>query len=80
MNISRSSIVINNYFFVSQITVKIRIIHEEESNEIYQTPAIMAVLDFKWSAARQYFIRHIMLSYGPIFGMKFYILYVLYII
>ncbi|RHZ50229.1 hypothetical protein Glove_503g23 [Diversispora epigaea] len=39
----------------------LRVIHEEEGDEIYQTPAIMAVLDFKWSAARRYFIRHIVM-------------------
>ncbi|RHZ85969.1 hypothetical protein Glove_57g94 [Diversispora epigaea] len=36
----------------------LRVINEEKSYEIYQTPTIMAVLDFKWSAARRYFIRH----------------------
>ncbi|RHZ88355.1 hypothetical protein Glove_23g170 [Diversispora epigaea] len=29
-----------------------RIIHEENSDEIYRTPTILAVLDFKWSAAQ----------------------------
>ncbi|CAG8483301.1 8760_t:CDS:2 [Diversispora eburnea] len=38
----------------------LRVIHEEESNEIYRTPAIMAVSAFKWSAARRHFIRHIL--------------------
>ncbi|RHZ80014.1 hypothetical protein Glove_139g244 [Diversispora epigaea] len=39
----------------------LRVIHEEKEKgyKIYQTPTIMAVLDFKWSAARRYFIRHI---------------------
>ncbi|RHZ77515.1 hypothetical protein Glove_177g116 [Diversispora epigaea] len=39
----------------------LRVIHEEKEKgyEIYQTPTMMAVLDFKWPAARQYFIRHI---------------------
>ncbi|RHZ88960.1 hypothetical protein Glove_19g308 [Diversispora epigaea] len=45
----------------------LRVIHEEKGNEIYQAPTIMATIDFKWSAARRYFIRHI-------------ILYILYII
>ncbi|RHZ79741.1 hypothetical protein Glove_141g44 [Diversispora epigaea] len=44
-----------------------RVIHEEKGYEIYQVPTIMAVVDSKWSAARQYFIRHI-------------ILYILYVI
>ncbi|CAG8483281.1 8759_t:CDS:10 [Diversispora eburnea] len=39
----------------------IRIIREEESTEIYQTPAIMAVSAFKWSSARRHYIRHIIL-------------------
>ncbi|RHZ86145.1 hypothetical protein Glove_54g118 [Diversispora epigaea] len=29
----------------------LRVIHEEKDYEIYRTPTIMAVLDFKWSAA-----------------------------
>ncbi|RHZ44913.1 hypothetical protein Glove_707g26 [Diversispora epigaea] len=37
----------------------LRVIHEEKGSEIYQTPTIMAVLEFKWAAARPYFIRHI---------------------
>ncbi|RHZ82302.1 hypothetical protein Glove_109g194 [Diversispora epigaea] len=39
----------------------LRVIHEEKEKgyEIYQAPTMMAVLDFKWPAARQYFIRHI---------------------
>ncbi|RHZ86593.1 hypothetical protein Glove_48g73 [Diversispora epigaea] len=36
--------------------------HEEEVYEIYKTPTIMAVLDFKWSATRRYFIRHIIID------------------
>ncbi|RHZ80018.1 hypothetical protein Glove_139g242 [Diversispora epigaea] len=41
----------------------LRVIHEEKAKgyKIYQTPTIMAVLDFKWSAARRYFIRHIII-------------------
>ncbi|RHZ80167.1 hypothetical protein Glove_139g300 [Diversispora epigaea] len=30
-----------------------RVIHEEKGYEIYQTPTIMAILDFKWSAAHK---------------------------
>ncbi|RHZ80155.1 hypothetical protein Glove_139g119 [Diversispora epigaea] len=37
----------------------LRVIHEEDRYEIYQTPSIMAVSAFKWSAARRHFIRHI---------------------
>ncbi|RHZ79971.1 hypothetical protein Glove_139g216 [Diversispora epigaea] len=33
----------------------LRVMHEEKDYEIYRTPAIMAVLDFKWLTARQYF-------------------------
>ncbi|RHZ44937.1 hypothetical protein Glove_707g30 [Diversispora epigaea] len=36
-----------------------RVIHEEKGYEIHQTPAIMAVLEFKWAAARPYFIRYV---------------------
>ncbi|RHZ70487.1 hypothetical protein Glove_271g80 [Diversispora epigaea] len=41
----------------------LRVILEEKEKgyEIYQTPTIMAVLDFKWSSARRYFIRHIIM-------------------
>ncbi|RHZ78105.1 hypothetical protein Glove_168g141 [Diversispora epigaea] len=39
----------------------LRVIHEEKGYEIYQTPTIMAVLGFKWSAARRYFIFHIIM-------------------
>ncbi|CAG8599051.1 8613_t:CDS:2 [Diversispora eburnea] len=56
--------VINN---ISEKSPFLRVIHEEKSFEIYQTPAIMSILDFKWPAARQHFIRHI-------------ILYILYVI
>ncbi|RHZ78008.1 hypothetical protein Glove_168g146 [Diversispora epigaea] len=38
-----------------------RVIYEEKGYEIYQTPTIMAVLSFKWSAARRYFIHHIIM-------------------
>ncbi|CAG8621252.1 11720_t:CDS:2, partial [Diversispora eburnea] len=38
----------------------LRVIHEEESYEIYQTPTIIAVSAFKWSAARRHYIRHIL--------------------
>ncbi|CAG8456684.1 7996_t:CDS:2 [Diversispora eburnea] len=48
--------VINN---TKEMSPFLRVIHEEKGYEIYQTPTIMAVLDFKWSAARRYFIRHI---------------------
>ncbi|RHZ80208.1 hypothetical protein Glove_139g191 [Diversispora epigaea] len=49
----------------------LRVIHEEKSYEIYQTPTIMAVLDFKWSAARRYFVRHFVmyLFYAISFGI-----------
>ncbi|CAG8488069.1 1961_t:CDS:2 [Diversispora eburnea] len=52
--------VINN---TKEMSPFLRVIHEEneKGHEIYQTPTIMAVLDFKWPAARQYFIRHIIL-------------------
>ena len=39
----------------------LRVIHEEKGYEIYQTPTIMAVSAFKWSAARRHFIRHIIM-------------------
>ncbi|RHZ80134.1 hypothetical protein Glove_139g125 [Diversispora epigaea] len=50
--------VINN---TKKMSPFLRVIHEEKEKgyKIYQTPTIMAVLDFKWSAARRYFIRHI---------------------
>ncbi|CAG8588048.1 8862_t:CDS:2 [Diversispora eburnea] len=49
----------------------LRVIHEEKGYEVYQTPTIMAVLDFKWSAARRYFIRHIVMYifYAISFGI-----------
>ncbi|CAG8456704.1 7997_t:CDS:2 [Diversispora eburnea] len=40
--------VINN---TNEMSPFLRVIHEEKGYEIYQTPTIMAVLDFKWSAA-----------------------------
>ncbi|CAG8456665.1 7995_t:CDS:10 [Diversispora eburnea] len=48
--------VINN---TKEMSPFLRVIHEEKGYEIFQTPTIMAVLDFKWSEARRYFIRHI---------------------
>ncbi|RHZ79951.1 hypothetical protein Glove_139g241 [Diversispora epigaea] len=41
--------VINN---TKKMSPFLRVIHEEEGYEIYQTPAIMAVLDFKWPATQ----------------------------
>ncbi|CAG8821444.1 28484_t:CDS:2, partial [Dentiscutata erythropus] len=41
--------VINN---TEDMSPFLRVIHEENGYEIYRTPTIMAVLDFKWSAAR----------------------------
>lgn len=38
----------------------LRVINEEDDTEIYNTPSIIAVLAFKWSAARRHFIRHIL--------------------
>ncbi|CAG8456780.1 8001_t:CDS:10 [Diversispora eburnea] len=35
-----------------QMSPFIRVIHEEKGDEIFQTPTIMAVLDFKWPAAQ----------------------------
>ncbi|RHZ44885.1 hypothetical protein Glove_707g10 [Diversispora epigaea] len=35
----------------NQMSPFLRVIHEEKGVEIHQTPAIMAVLDFKWKAA-----------------------------
>ncbi|RHZ80110.1 hypothetical protein Glove_139g367 [Diversispora epigaea] len=37
--------------------------------EIYQTPTIMAVLNFKWSAARRYYTRHIIMYI--VFGISY---------
>ncbi|CAG8546633.1 685_t:CDS:2 [Diversispora eburnea] len=47
--------VINN---TKEMSPFLRVIHEEKEKgyKIYQTPTIMAVLDFKWSAVRRYFI------------------------
>ncbi|RHZ60332.1 hypothetical protein Glove_355g30 [Diversispora epigaea] len=45
----------------------LRVIHEEKDHKIYQTPTLMAALNFKWSAARRYYIHHI-------------IMYILYVI
>ncbi|RHZ78059.1 hypothetical protein Glove_168g166 [Diversispora epigaea] len=39
----------------------IRVIREEKGYEIYQSPIIMAVLDFKWPAARRYYIQYIII-------------------
>ncbi|CAG8513888.1 7086_t:CDS:10 [Diversispora eburnea] len=41
--------VINN---TEDMSPFLRVIHEENGYEIYRTPTIMAVLDFKWSAAQ----------------------------
>ncbi|RHZ78060.1 hypothetical protein Glove_168g167 [Diversispora epigaea] len=46
----------------------LRVIREEKSYEIYQSPIIMAVLDFKWPAARRYFLRHIIMYMLYILG------------
>ncbi|RHZ78104.1 hypothetical protein Glove_168g140 [Diversispora epigaea] len=50
--------VINN---TKKMSPFLRVIHEEKGYEIYQTPTIMAVLGFKWSAARRYYIHHIIM-------------------
>ncbi|RHZ60330.1 hypothetical protein Glove_355g38 [Diversispora epigaea] len=39
----------------------LRVIHEEKDHKIYQTPTLMAALNFKWSAARRYYIHHIIM-------------------
>ncbi|CAG8540480.1 7195_t:CDS:10, partial [Diversispora eburnea] len=46
-----------------QMSPFLRIIHEEIDDEIYRTPAFMAVLDFKWAAARLYCIRYILVGW-----------------
>ncbi|RHZ79989.1 hypothetical protein Glove_139g291 [Diversispora epigaea] len=50
--------VINN---TKKMSPFLRVIHEEKGDEIYQTPTIIATLGFKWSAARRYYIRHIIM-------------------
>ncbi|RHZ83304.1 hypothetical protein Glove_97g60 [Diversispora epigaea] len=50
--------VINN---TQKMSPFLRVIHEEKGHEIYRTPTIIAVLDFKWSAARRYVIHHIII-------------------
>ncbi|CAG8540462.1 7194_t:CDS:10 [Diversispora eburnea] len=40
--------IINN---TEEMSPFLRVIYEEKGDEIYRTPAIMAVLDFKWAAA-----------------------------
>ncbi|RHZ83306.1 hypothetical protein Glove_97g62 [Diversispora epigaea] len=52
--------VINN---TKKMSPFLRVIHEEKEKgyEIYRTPTIMAVLDFKWSTARRYVIHHIII-------------------
>ncbi|CAG8456761.1 8000_t:CDS:2 [Diversispora eburnea] len=49
----------------------IRVIHKEREKgyKIYQTPTIMAVLDFKWSSARRYFIPAF-LHHDDLLGLK----------
>ncbi|RHZ79985.1 hypothetical protein Glove_139g299 [Diversispora epigaea] len=51
----------------------LRVIHEEKGYEIYQTPTIMAILGFKWSTARRYYIHHIImyLLFATAFTLEF---------
>ncbi|RHZ80046.1 hypothetical protein Glove_139g230 [Diversispora epigaea] len=56
---------------IKEMSPFLRVIHEEKGYEFYKTPTIMAVLDFKWLAARRYFIRHFLMNivYAISFGI-----------
>ncbi|CAG8504531.1 2737_t:CDS:2 [Diversispora eburnea] len=75
--LSQSKIIKLWYFIVrkvfndtKQMSPFLRVIHEEKGYEIHQTPAIMAVLNFKWQLPVPYFI----LSKHPLIAHKLSIL------
>ncbi|CAB4493724.1 uncharacterized protein OCT59_018961 [Rhizophagus irregularis] len=49
----------------------LRMIREDNSAEIYDNPSMAAVIDFKWNAARNHFLRHglIYLAFAIIFAL-----------
>ncbi|RIA85669.1 hypothetical protein C1645_830442 [Glomus cerebriforme] len=55
----------------SQMSPFLRMIRKDDSAEIYDNPSMAAVIDFKWNAARNHFLRHalIYLMYALIYAI-----------